>query len=262
MCQRWQTQKLQLLWTNVKHNARKWRLPEKIHLLLTKQRFTFAGSWTNISYGYVDRNRTGVVVEIYATLRKRTSFSLCFKGLWTILLRWDNSDWNLVRKYAGIVPYNHAGARYWGNRYPCPAGWRSTALSLHDHIFPWCHSKGGGTDGPAGWPPRSPDLTPLYFHFWGNDNDNDNVSVHPLPQSLTEMRDNLMRQWVLMKIRYLRVCDRTAFRVDVSRITCGSYMERLWTKLQCWATVLEQFAFQNVTWMKSYKPFKLQFDLW
>jgi hypothetical protein len=76
------------------------------------------------------------------------------------------------------------------------------------------------------------------------------------------MRDNLMRQWVLMKIRYLRVCDRTAFRVDVSRITCGSYMERLWTKLQCWATVLEQFAFQNVTWMKSYKPFKLQFDLW
>jgi hypothetical protein len=32
-------------------------------------------------------------------------------------------------------------------------------------------------------------------------------------------------------------------------------------KLECWASVVEQFVFQYVTRIKSYRPFKLYFNL-
>jgi hypothetical protein len=33
-------------------------------------------------------------------------------------------------------------------------------------------------------------------------------------------------------------------------------------KLECWVTVVERFVFQYVTWIESYKPVKLHFNLW
>ena len=46
----------------------------------------------------------------------------------------------------------------------CPFHWALTVRESLNNSFPqrWI-----GRDGPIAWPPRSPDLTPLDFFFWG-----------------------------------------------------------------------------------------------
>ena len=46
----------------------------------------------------------------------------------------------------------------------CPAHWGLDVRASVNRKFPgrWI-----GRDGPTPWPPRSPDITPLDFFFWG-----------------------------------------------------------------------------------------------
>jgi hypothetical protein len=54
-----------------------------------------------------------------------------------------------------------------GSRRPVATGLRSSALSVSVTYFLHASfpNKCVGRSGHIGWPPLSPDLTPLYFHF-------------------------------------------------------------------------------------------------
>jgi hypothetical protein len=76
-----------------------------------------------------------------------------------------------------------------------------------------------GPGGTTGWPPRSPDLTPLDFHFWGYVKDN--VYVPLLPQCSRELRDRIRDAVISINEDMLR-------RVwDVCRITRIRNIEHL-----------------------------------
>jgi hypothetical protein len=71
-----------------------------------------------------------------------------------------------------------------------------------------------GRAAPIAWPPRSPDLTPLYFFFWGFVKDR--VYVPPLPANVVAKVTPEMLSRVWQEIDY---------RWDVCRITNGSHIE-------------------------------------
>lgn len=81
-----------------------------------------------------------------------------------------------------------------------------------------------GRGGPIAWPPRSPDLTPLDFFFWGFIKDT--VYVPPLPASLPELRARIYAATEQVTPDMLqRVWQEIDFRWDVCRITNGSHIE-------------------------------------
>jgi hypothetical protein len=61
-----------------------------------------------------------------------------------------------------------------------------SVTSFPDATF---HNKWVGRGGQIRWPPRSPDLPPLDFHFWGYVKDK--VYVPPQLKSLRKLRDEL-----------------------------------------------------------------------
>lgn len=65
-----------------------------------------------------------------------------------------------------------------------------------------------GTDGPIPWPPRSPDITPLDFYFWGYVKDEVYKRRYA---NLIELKNNIRR--------IIRSIDRkTIFRVTTQRV--------------------------------------------
>jgi hypothetical protein len=128
--------------------------------------------------------------------------------------------------------------------------YRCSLAPLLDATF---SNKWHGQGGPIGWPPRSPDLPHLDFHFWGYIKDK--IYVPPLPQSSRGLRERIRDAVMSVDEDILRrVWDEIAFSCGVSRIARGSHIEHLWTKLECWATVVKKFVSQWVTWIKGNKP--------
>jgi hypothetical protein len=89
--------------------------------------------------------------------------------LWSILLHWENSDWNLISRHAGTVHYTLAAAGHWGHRHPILRRQCSDALALR--VTPFLDAKflnkwdGWGVS--VRWPSQLPDITPTDFHFCG-----------------------------------------------------------------------------------------------
>jgi hypothetical protein len=92
-----------------------------------------------------------------------------------------------------------------------------------DDIFP---NKWVGRGGPIGWPPRSPDLTSLHFHFLGYVKDQ--VYVPPLAQFSRKMRDRIRDAVKSVDEDILRKAwDETAFRWDVCLIIMCQFIQKL-----------------------------------
>jgi hypothetical protein len=76
------------------------------------------------------------------------------------------------------------------------------------------------------WPPRSPDLTPCDFFFWGYVNDK--VFVPPLPQDLQQLRQRIRDAVDSIDQDLLaRVGQELDYRVDVCRVTGSAHIEHL-----------------------------------
>ena len=65
-----------------------------------------------------------------------------------------------------------------------------------------------------GWPPRSPDLTPCDFLFWGFVKD----TVSPLPANLQDLRNRINAAVALVdRDMQTRVWNEMDYRIDVCR---------------------------------------------
>jgi hypothetical protein len=70
----------------------------------------------------------------------------------------------------------------------------------------WIGCTGQEDDALMQWPPRSPDLTPCDFLFWGFVKDT--VFVPPLPANLRDLRNRITAASALVNRDMLtRVCD-------------------------------------------------------
>jgi hypothetical protein len=76
------------------------------------------------------------------------------------------------------------------------------------------------------WPPRSPDLTPCDFTFWGFVKDT--VFVPPLPADLQDLCNRVTAAMALVDRDMLtHVWNEMDYRIDVCRITKGRHIEHL-----------------------------------
>jgi hypothetical protein len=101
-----------------------------------------------------------------------------------------------------------------------PAHYANIVMEFFDGTFPRrCIGRGGWKQ----WPPRSPDLTPLDFYFWGYVKQTIySVRIHniqDLKQRIREVAasvtpDVLVRVWQQME-----------YHLDVCRATNGAYIE-------------------------------------
>jgi hypothetical protein len=83
-----------------------------------------------------------------------------------------------------------------------------------------------GRGGHVPWPPKSPDLTPTDFSFWGFVKDN--VYKPAMPVDLQELRERTVTATALVNVTLLnKLWDELRYRLDVCRITRGSHIERL-----------------------------------
>ena len=81
-----------------------------------------------------------------------------------------------------------------------------------------------GRGGPITWPPRSPELTPLDFFFWGFLNDQ--VYVLPLPANPNELLNQITAAAALVTPDMLqRVWEEIDFKMDVYCMTNGNHMK-------------------------------------
>jgi hypothetical protein len=76
------------------------------------------------------------------------------------------------------------------------------------------------------WPPKSPDLTPCDFFFWGYVKDK--LCVPPLPRDLPEHRQRIVAAVDTIDVNMLqRVWKELDYRIDVCRVIRGRNMEYL-----------------------------------
>ena len=90
----------------------------------------------------------------------------------------------------------------------------------------WIGRTGKEDDALMRWPPRSPDLTPCDFFFWGFVKDT--VFVPALPANLQIFVTVLPLLWLVDRDMLTRVWNEMDYRIDVDRITKGGYIEYLW----------------------------------
>ena len=76
------------------------------------------------------------------------------------------------------------------------------------------------------WPPRSPDLTPWYFFFWGFVKYT--VFVLPVPANLQKLCDHITVAVALIDCDMLtRVWNELDYWLDVCRISQEGHIEHL-----------------------------------
>jgi len=91
----------------------------------------------------------------------------------------------------------------------------------------WIGRTGKEDDVLIRWPPRSPDLTPCDFFFWGFVKDT--VFVPPLPANLQIFSNRITAAVVLVDRDMLtRVWNEMDYRIYVCRITKVGHIEHLW----------------------------------
>jgi hypothetical protein len=98
---------------------------------------------------------------------------------------------------------------------------------LNDHLPQRWIGRAGPNDLPLMfWLPRSPDLTPCDFFFWGYVKDK--LFVPPLPQDLQQLRQRI-RDAVdsIDQDMLARVWQELDYRVDLCRVTGGAHIEHL-----------------------------------
>ena len=84
----------------------------------------------------------------------------------------------------------------------------------------WIGRTGKEDDALIRWPPRSPDLTPCDFLFWG--------FVPPLPANLEDLRNRITPAVALFDRDMLtRVSNEMDYRIDICRITKNGNIEQL-----------------------------------
>jgi hypothetical protein len=74
------------------------------------------------------------------------------------------------------------------------------------------------------WPPRSPDLRPIDFFFWGFVKDF--IDDPPLPTTLHELKTRIREACVYTEQEILlNVWQEVEYRFDVTRATRGAHSE-------------------------------------
>jgi len=90
----------------------------------------------------------------------------------------------------------------------------------------WIGRTGKEDDALMRWPPRSPDLTPCDFFFWGFVKDT--VFVPPLPANLQIFTTVSPLLWLVDRDILTRVWNEMDYRIDAYRITKCGHIEHLW----------------------------------
>jgi hypothetical protein len=90
----------------------------------------------------------------------------------------------------------------------------------------WIGSTGQEDEALKRWPPRSPDLTPCDFFFWGFVKDT--VFVPSVPTNLRDLRNRITAAVALVNRDMLtRVWNAMDYRIDVCSISKGGHIEHL-----------------------------------
>ncbi|GFU29128.1 DUF4817 domain-containing protein [Trichonephila clavipes] len=101
-----------------------------------------------------------------------------------------------------------------------PPHWGLTVRESLNNSFPqrWI-----GMDGPIAWPPRSPELIPLEFFFWGYVK----YTVYGTQvNSLEELKQNIQTAVATVDVSMLkRSRMELEYRLDIVRATKGSHVE-------------------------------------
>ena len=80
-----------------------------------------------------------------------------------------------------------------------------------------------GRGGPIPWPPRSPDLSPLYFFLWGYIN---NIVYAEKIRNIQHLQDRITSAIeTVTRDMIQKTWQETEFRLDVSRATNGAHIE-------------------------------------
>jgi hypothetical protein len=83
-----------------------------------------------------------------------------------------------------------------------------------------------GREGPISWLPRSPDLTPLDFFFWGYVKED--IYVTPLPRTVKELKEGISETITSVDADMLRgTWQEFSYRLDFCRVTRGTHIEHL-----------------------------------
>ncbi|GFX27142.1 DUF4817 domain-containing protein [Trichonephila clavipes] len=85
--------------------------------------------------------------------------------------------------------------------------------------------------GPANWPPRSCDLTPLDYFLWGYVK---SLVYADKPQTLDPLEDNIRRVIADIRPQMLeKVIENWTSRLDYIRASHGNHMPEIIIKMQC-----------------------------
>jgi hypothetical protein len=85
-----------------------------------------------------------------------------------------------------------------------------------------------GVGGTIAWPPRSPDLTCLYFSAWACVQDKDKDIDPPVPKSVEELQARITEAVATIDADMIhRIWEEIIFRWDIRRVTRGNHIEQL-----------------------------------
>ena len=116
-----------------------------------------------------------------------------------------------LEEFQPWITFQHDGA---------PPHWGSQVRRFLDATF---RSRWTGRDGPTPWPPRSPDITPLYFSLWGYVKDK--VFSTPVPD-ITNLKARITDAFATITEDMLGNTWREIdYRLDVLRATKGAHVE-------------------------------------
>lgn len=97
------------------------------------------------------------------------------------------------------------------------------ALHVTDHLNECFPQRWIGRGGPTAWPPRSPDLTPLDFFFWGYIKD---IVYKTVVADLEDLRRRIVAACATVTPEMLRnTWQELEYRLDICRATRGAHIE-------------------------------------
>ena len=101
-----------------------------------------------------------------------------------------------------------------------PPHWSRNVRDYLNETFP---NRWIGRDGPIPWPPRSPDITPLDFFFWGYVKDQVYSTRVDSIEHLKERIRNAIRSVTVDMLH--STWREIEFRLDILRATRGAHVE-------------------------------------
>ena len=99
------------------------------------------------------------------------------------------------------------------------------ALHVRDHLNQCFPQQWIGRGGPTAWPPRSPDLTPLDFFFFGGGYIKD-IVYKTVVADLEDLRRRIVAACATVTPEMLRnTWQELEYRLDICRATRGAHIE-------------------------------------